>query len=384
MGPTETHPWYSQIQYSYSPGGTLIPSLVALISVPPDPNGSTSDPYEPVRQPLRLKVTPVPIRPDFGPDPIRAQHINQRMHVELGRSLRLVVDACKNRLRLDFSTLEQQCTALEAGTTFAPTAFAFYFDAVFALIENDEERATNSMQRLAQEKALAAGQAIGALDSSTRGLCYKNRMSDSMRSDLSLHTPDPETTSAFVKRYQAAMDLLDQAAPRLAGEIRAIVHEVVGVTGGPNDKGEFHGGSHYQLWGALFLNAALHTDRIEMVEVLAHESAHSLLFGFCTHEPLTLNEDSELFDSPLRADPRPMDGIYHATYVSARMHWAMQQLLQSELLAEEERERARRALERDRDNFEAGYQVVDAHGVLTDLGSNLMSNARAYIDATHQ
>lgn len=323
------------------------------------------------------------IRPDFVPDAKRAEQINQRMHSELGRSLRLVTQACAKRLPLNYEALEQLCATLEKGTTHAPTAFAHYYDAVTALLQEDEERATVFLEQLAQEKPRPPAQTVGPLDDDARGRCYRERMDADMRSGLSLHIPAPETTRSFIDRYKHAMSLLEQATPELAGEIHSIVHEVVGVAGGPSDQGEFHGGSHYQLWGALFLNAGLHTNRIEMAEVLAHESAHSLLFGFCTHEPLTLNEDSQLFESPLRAEPRPMDGIYHATYVSARMHWAMNQLLESELLSDEERGLAYAARDRDRDNFEAGYQVVNAHGVLTDLGRNLMSNARAYIDATH-
>jgi hypothetical protein len=50
-----------------------------------------------------------------------------------------------------------------------------------------------------------------------------------------------------------------------------------------------------------------------MVQMLAHESSHNLLFGFSADESLVENSPEELFPSPLRMDPRPMDGICHAT-----------------------------------------------------------------------
>ncbi len=302
------------------------------------------------------------------------------MHAELGRSVRLVVDACRDRLALDYDALDTLCSTLEAGVTHPPTTFAFYYDAVTALLEEDEARAARFLDALAQQQPLSSTQEVGALDNGSRGQCYRERMTAEMSTGLSLHTPDPDTTRNFIDCYRAAMDLLRQTARPLADEIQSIVHDVIAVTGGPDDEGEFHGGSHYQLWGALFLNAQLHNTRIAMAEVLAHESAHSLLFGFCTHEPLTLNEDSEHYPSPLRSDLRPMDGIYHATFVSARMHWAMNQLLQSPLISEQERDQAQAAVARDREHFEAGYFVVAQHGKLTTLGDSLMKNARHYMD----
>ena len=71
---------------------------------------------------------------------------------------------------------------------------------------------------------------------------------------------------------------------------------------------------------------------LSLLETLAHEAAHSLLFGIQISGPLVLNPDDARFASPLRVDLRPMDGVYHATFVSARMHFAMQELLASGLL----------------------------------------------------
>lgn len=197
--------------------------------------------------------------------------------------------------------------------------------------------------------------------------------------DVRWHQPAPApeaVAKTFVQRYREGFGLLQQGVPELAAEVAGLVRDVVGLAGGPEDTGEFHGGSHFQLWGALFLNAQLHATRIAMAEVIAHESAHSLLFGFCTREPLVRNDDIELYPSPLRADPRPMDGIYHATFVSARMHWTMARLLASCLLTAQEEQEARDAMLEDARNFQAGYRVVEEHGRLTDHGERLMAGAR--------
>src|SRR5690606_31521721 len=140
----------------------------------------------------------------------------------------------------------------------------------------------------------------------------------------------------------------------------------------------FDGGSCYMLWGALFLNVDLERSPVALLEVLAHESAHMLLYAFAADEPLVLNEDDERYPSPLRVDQRPMDGIYHATYVSARMHWAMGRLLDTDLLDPVGRQEAQAAHAADARNFAAGDTVVRAHGRLTATGEALMSEARGW------
>jgi hypothetical protein len=74
-----------------------------------------------------------------------------------------------------------------------------------------------------------------------------------------------------------------------------------------------------------------------------------------------------------------MDGIYHATFVSARMHWAMSRLGESGLLDDATRDAALAAAAADARNFELGYAVVAEHGRLTATGRALMNGAREYM-----
>ena len=76
-----------------------------------------------------------------------------------------------------------------------------------------------------------------------------------------------------------------------------------------------------------------------------------------------------------------MDGIYHATFVSARMHLAMSRLLESGLLDEDGHAATIAALEADRVNFASGDAVIREYGVLTELGREVMEGARQYMAA---
>ncbi len=74
-----------------------------------------------------------------------------------------------------------------------------------------------------------------------------------------------------------------------------------------------------------------------MVESLAHETAHALLFGLPLGADLTTNDPGERYALPLRLDPRPIEGIVHATYVLARMIYALDQISGSVRLGADER-----------------------------------------------
>ncbi|CAK6690154.1 aKG-HExxH-type peptide beta-hydroxylase [Synechococcus sp. CBW1107] len=246
----------------------------------------------------------------------------------------------------------------------------------------DETAARRALRQLEQVEPAPPNRVhcpLRSPETCERSARYVELFRDDPNDDISLEPLTAERADTFEERFEAGMGLMRAAFPELVGEVDAIVHEVVAIGKAPEKAMQLRGASHYQLWGALFLNADFHHTDATMMEAIAHESAHSLLFGLCTHEPLVDNDDEPVFASPLRADRRPMDGVYHATFVSARMHLAMTRLLKSGLLDADGRAAAIAELEADRRNFEAGDSVIRQHGVLTPLGQDVLEGARQYM-----
>lgn len=305
------------------------------------------------------------------------------MHAELAASLEHVAQASDEVLTFSprFGALLAQ---LQNGVSFPAIVFANYYALVEALIEGDVGQAQALVEELAAAEPSASDLKVVSLGSPAlgeRSEVYQRLMSSDAGLEIGFIPPSEQVAAQFELRLRRGLNLLGATLPELAGEIEAIIREIVIAGSDPTKAMQFDGGSHYRLWGSLFLNGQFHHDDLAVVEVLAHESAHSLLFGFCTHEPLVENEDDELFASPLRPDKRPMDGIYHATFVSARMHWAMSRLAKMDQLDAAQRAQAEAAAASDLSNFWSGYGVVAEHGRLTPLGDSLLQNARAYIDS---
>lgn len=105
------------------------------------------------------------------------------------------------------------------------------------------------------------------------------------------------------------------------------------------------------------------------------------LFGVALDSPLVLNDDDQRYKSPLRLDPRAMDGIYHATYVSARMHYALARLLGAGVLSSAQVAEAEAACAAHVKSFREGLTTVEAEGNLSELGRDLMAQAKAYMSS---
>ena len=320
----------------------------------------------------------------FEPDPARARALDRRMHAALGGSLEHIGERIAGKIPHDAAALHRLVASLKAGQRASPATFGRYYDLVESIGNDDLSGAEARLAALLEPEPAGPDLAVLPIDDPRlRGVVdlYRRKMDTDPQTKFEFLDPPPELVPPFAARFSDAMALLDRALPALSGEVRGLLSQVVLAVGRPGASYAFDGGSSYMLWGALFLNARFHETRIAMAEVIAHESAHTLLFGFTVDEPLVFNADDQLYASPLRVDPRPMDGIYHATFVSARMHWVMTELANSGALDAAETDAAREAASTDRRNFFAGLETVRKHADLSATGAALVASAESYMAA---
>jgi hypothetical protein len=320
----------------------------------------------------------------FSPDAVHAARCDRTMHAGLADSLRQICAASDGKVEFDRVAIERLAGDIEAGRRVSPNAFAIYYELVPALMEGRLEDSRTLFAELARQRPIDlpfSMMALGEPAMAEKEARYLRFMNDDTAYHHVFLPPEAEDLAAFKRQFASVMDLLQRAAPELLAELKALISELILVVGPRNATLHFDGGSSYQLWGALFLNAVRHKTRVDVIDSLAHESAHSRLFGLCTEEAPVANPDDELHPSPLRVEKRPMDGVYHATFVSARMHWAMSRMIASGLLSEEERVLAVKARDDDKHNFEKGYDTVAAHARLTNTGRIALNAALDYMQS---
>ena len=192
-------------------------------------------------------------------------------------------------------------------------------------------------------------------------------------------TPSAENFAACQETIAAALAVFERADPVFHEEVRSLVRMVVlGAPGSDDPADRFNGASTFFLWGASLLNADPKRSTISMVDLLVHESSHVLLFGVSADGALTENSGSERYDSPLRKDKRPIDGILHACFVATRVHLAMNRLIESGGLTEAEANIARDRAEYNGRAARDGIEELDRHARLTALGKKVVDMLRAY------
>ncbi len=319
---------------------------------------------------------------DFEPNAERVRFLDARMRAQLDESLRHIVDQLGGHISVEPERIAAFLSRLGTGP-FPPLVFAIYSDLVFAIDGDDLEEARRLLDLLLTQQPHAGG--LQVLELGDRGVDenadrYVRYVDTDGELPLALVPPSPESVTYSREKIREALALLDAEDPGLSGEIRALLREIIlcgeGIGRG---KFSFDGASNFMLWGAILINANNRKDKVGMVQMLAHESAHNLLFGLCPDQPLLNNDAGKHYSSPLRDDPRPIEGIYHATFVCARMHRAVRGLARSGSISRGQQTQVEKSMDRNARAFVSGMETLDKYADFTEPGRAIIESARAYM-----
>jgi HEXXH motif-containing protein len=321
----------------------------------------------------------------FEPDAVRAKAVEHHIRKRLAASLCYIVEQVNGHIPFIGEAIDGFLARLALGPV-SPLIFGAYCDLVLAINDERIDLAEALLAEIAAAPNRPAELLIRDLADPRRYLAA-NRYARFVDTDptvsLSVLPPPPEIATECRERIAAAFDLLEAGDRAIADEIRALIGEIVLAVGADDPSSfVFDSASSFMLWGAIVLKAKRQRTVLDAAQALAHESGHNLLFGLCADGPMVENDDEARYPSPLRAEPRPMDGIVHATYVTARMHRVLARLLQAGVLDSAATTEAKASLAGHRAAFAQGMEVIDRHARLTARGRAIMSGACAHMAAS--
>lgn len=321
----------------------------------------------------------------FYPSAAVALEFDKTTRDRLADSLTYLAEVCSEQIELSVPQLQQALDRIRT-QSILPETLAAYYELVQAIQADDFDLVQSLFQEILD--ATTAGetlQAIPFLSSKTDlpSIRYMQQVDTDPANPFNIRQSSQGDFNRAEQLISDSLDLLETESPELFAEITALIKRVM-IGSGPTEPGlnTFDGASAPGLWGAIVLNAIEPKDVVDMAQTLAHESCHNLLFGYCIDGRLVHNPDDERYASPLRIDPRPLDGIYHATFVLARMYYTAATIADSAQLSPELQQKAQQEMKDRQVGFYDGLSTLKQHADYTDQGKALMDAAEAYMNDT--
>lgn len=318
---------------------------------------------------------------DFEPDGARAATLGAEINRRLIGSLRYVFGEVGETLGCSATDFDIWLATLERAERLDPLLHTLFHTLVAEVEAGDWHIARGHAARLLTLGAAPPGLGIhpvDADDAAPRPVRLFGRFADLEEANrLDLIAPTPELVAGIMPQIDQALDLIRRNDPAMDEEFRALVKELLLVSQAPEHLFTTAAVSCFQNWGGLLFNPVVQRDVLDIVELIAHECTHLLLFALALDEPLLTNPPDQLYFSPLRGAPRTMDGVYHATIVSARVARALLRQAQSQDADPAHRDVAMSRGRRSIELFDDGVAIILSDDALTPLGRDVLDSARA-------
>ncbi|HHH43858.1 MAG TPA: hypothetical protein ENK49_06955 [Gammaproteobacteria bacterium] len=307
------------------------------------------------------------------------------IHARLHESLAHIFEQCEGHVTIDWSRADMLLLRTTTGERLPPVLFGHYFRLV-QVIENgtmDEvQQAVDTLLNHASDadvvpmrvRPLVRQEFTVEEEADLR----REFVSESLHDEQIRHLDDNGLASTL-DQFNRSLSILRTHAPQTYGEIDALVCEFVPALGHAWEGMEFDGCSSLERWGTVLINAKLPRTDLQLCEAITHESAHNALFAMAPVNFHVENDPDELYKSPLRLDPRPMNGIYHATFVLARMCFAMREVAASATAGVALQEEALKLARESARLFADGHEVLEKHARYTPEGRRIMQDAARYM-----
>ena len=305
--------------------------------------------------------------------------IDAAVRLRLGRSLAYILRKAKGRLDIDTVRVDAALQNIRTRKQ-DPGVFARYYDLISAITSNRIAEANVLLEEIV---VLAEGPAASFMivpyARQRLGPDYERfpRLIFAEYSQTNpMHSPSDFQSVASARMLEEAIEIISRVDPVIHGEIGALLRRIYLATANKDPAAKRFGGvTSFLVWGGSFINIDFYRTRWDAVQFLVHEITHGLLFGLSFDEPLVQNAPDESYRSPLRADDRPMDGVFHATLVCARLADFNRAWLDSGLTKGADRESSKKAVADNLRFFGDGVDVINKHGRLSEQGRQLVERS---------
>jgi hypothetical protein len=122
------------------------------------------------------------------------------------------------------------------------------------------------------------------------------------------------------------------------------------------------------IFGAVYMRLPPEDENLEayFADHIIHETSHLQLDILLAFDKIVLNDEAEHFQAPMRIDPRPMIGIFHATFVLSRMVRLFQRIIK-----DTPKQEFINRLDTFKKKFDQGLETIEKKSILTENGQRI-------------
>ena len=318
----------------------------------------------------------------LDPSRSRVERLDLSLRERLEESLDYVVQVSRERDNAELVGLDMVQRRLKSGPV-SPWVFCLYSKLVAELSRQPAGDVAGVFYDVVRAASLPSDQGTMPLQDAAISDSWWDHFQVLLDTDrrrrFKLQVPDTSTYIQCETQIKEGLARLQESDPTFFEELSSLLRTI--VLGAPETPSEgYDGASTFFFWGGALLNAAVGRSPISVVDLLVHESSHVLLFGLSAEGPLTRNSGEERYSSPVRPDKRPIDGIFHACFVTTRVHLAMTRLLEGGSLNARETSEAEQRLSYNESAGRESLQLLQRHAVLTECGERILGELRNYWD----
>lgn len=303
----------------------------------------------------------------------RALELRHNFNSSLLNSFKYLLGLCDEAMPSDlFTKASQKLDSLNPATKFSGLLSLLHSDFYNAVETQNVQQVKKIALRLCEDNFEIQG--IEHINLANLGEYYvplvEMTFSQGLARDIQIFPLPAKEFEEAKALIQQAMQLYQSYFPDFFSEFQELVGEILILKA----KG-LKAGSSIDLFGMIYKNSLFEADTLTYaLDFLVHEQAHLYVHLLAKDDPLLLNP-LEKHDSPVRADKRPLIGIYHAVFVLARRYYILNKAFSQNLIPQAEHIYCKGLIDERKKFFFAGLDILQNHAQMTPLGERLIASA---------
>lgn len=307
------------------------------------------------------------------PVPGRALSLRTFFNQSLIDSLKYLLEVCEDVIPAEnFSKAVQKISSLKADSKISGLLGALHADFIAAIETEDIKKANTITQRLATDDFQVEN--LRYIDISNLNDYYyplvKDISSKEIIDEIVFFPLTPVEYEEVEKSIKKGFQVLPRICPDFFEESQELISEILIL----NAQGVKQGTSS-DLFGTVYKSYQHKWQHLtDALECIIHEQSHLYVHLLTKDDPLVLNP-SEMYESPLRKEKRPLMGIYHAAFVLARINHVLTRALALNEIPEDEKTYCQEMIDYYNKRFETGFEILNTHAQMTPLAKELLHSA---------